>query len=204
VTGLNEFPDVGVHESDLHSDIHAVREHGIEICPPSLDEAEDVVPSSTVETARVLSQLKQNLLHLEGGGESLDQHGSTDSPLGHADVALGEGEDVIPEASLQVVLHLGEVKVWTGSSLNKLTGVVEEVEGEVENRAGNWSIVDGHPRLVEMPSSGAKRQSPGYILRARMAEGGHTGQSKLQVFRRVCTACRQSRSRPGDELHRTS
>lgn len=55
MTGLNEFPDVGVHEGDLHGDIRTVRKHSVEVCPPSLDGAEDVVPPSTVETTRVLS-----------------------------------------------------------------------------------------------------------------------------------------------------
>jgi len=51
VTGLNELPDVGVHESDLHSDIHTVGENSVKVCPPSFDEAEDVIPPSTIETA---------------------------------------------------------------------------------------------------------------------------------------------------------
>jgi len=48
VTGLNELPDVGIHESDLHCDIRTVREHGGEVRPPSLDKAEDVVPPSAI------------------------------------------------------------------------------------------------------------------------------------------------------------
>ena len=55
MTGLNELPNICVHESDLHSDIHTVGQHGVEVCPPSLDEAEDIIPPSTIETARVLS-----------------------------------------------------------------------------------------------------------------------------------------------------
>lgn len=55
MTGLDKLPDVGVHESDLHGDVRTVRKHSVEVRPPSLDEAEDVVPPSTVETARVLS-----------------------------------------------------------------------------------------------------------------------------------------------------
>lgn len=58
MTGLDELRDVGIHEGDLHSDIHTVREDGVEVSPPSLDEAEYVVPPSTVETTRVLSQLE--------------------------------------------------------------------------------------------------------------------------------------------------
>ena len=55
MTGLNELSDVGTHESNLHGDIHTIWEYGVEVCPPSLDEAEDVVPPPAVETAGVLS-----------------------------------------------------------------------------------------------------------------------------------------------------
>ena len=58
MASLNKLPDVGVHESDLHSDIPTVRENSVKVCPPSFDKAEDVIPPSTVETARVLSQLE--------------------------------------------------------------------------------------------------------------------------------------------------
>ena len=158
VTGLNEFPDVGIHEGDLHGDIHAVREHGIEVCPPSLDEAKYIVPPSAIETTRVLSQLEQNFLHLEGGGEGLDQHGSTDGSLGNTDVALGESKDVVPETSLLIVFHLGEVEIGTGSSLDELTSVVEEVEGEIKDGTGDGCVVDGDSRLVEVPSSRAEKK----------------------------------------------
>lgn len=55
MTGLNELPNVGVHECNFHCDIHTVREDGVKVGPPSLDEAEDVVPPSAVETARMFS-----------------------------------------------------------------------------------------------------------------------------------------------------
>lgn len=51
------------------------------------------------------------------------------------------------------MFHLGEVKVRTGPPPDKLAGVVEEVEGEIKDGTGNGGVVDGHPGLVEMPSS---------------------------------------------------
>ena len=102
------------------------------------------------------------------------------------------------------MLHLGEVEIRTEPSPDKLTSVVEEVEGKIEDGTGDGCVVDGNSRFVEMPPSGAEEQSPEYDFRAQTVELEHTGQSKRQAFGRVYTSCRQSQSRPGDEQHRTS
>jgi len=70
---------------------------------------------------------------MEGGGKGLDQYGSTDGSLRDSNVALREDEDVVPETSLLVVLHLREVEIRTRTSLDELTSVMEEVEGKIEN-----------------------------------------------------------------------
>ena len=43
------------------------------ILPQGLDEAEDVVPATTVQASAVLPQLKQDLVHLKGSRQSLNQ-----------------------------------------------------------------------------------------------------------------------------------
>lgn len=94
---------------------------------------------------------------MEGSREGFDQHGSTDGTLGDADVVLGEGENIVPETSFLVVLHFWEVEVRTGTSIDKLTSVMEEVEGKIEDGAGNRGVINSHPRFVEMPSSRAEK-----------------------------------------------
>lgn len=59
----------------------------------------------------MLSQLEQDFLHMKSGGKGLDQDGGADGTVCHVDVGLAEEEDVVPETSFEVVLHLGEVKV---------------------------------------------------------------------------------------------
>ena len=44
------------------------------VCPQGLDEAKDVVPAATVEACAVLPQLKQDLIHLKGSWQCLNQH----------------------------------------------------------------------------------------------------------------------------------
>ena len=53
------------------------------------------------------------------------------------------------------MLHLGQVKVRTESSLDGLECVVEKVETKVEHGAGQGLSVDDDAGLVEMPSSGS-------------------------------------------------
>lgn len=57
----------------------------------------------------------------------------------------------------EVVLHLGQVKVWTETSLDGLECVVEEVETEIEHGTGQGLAVDDDAGLVEVPSSGSGR-----------------------------------------------
>ena len=77
------------------------------------------VPSA-VQPRGVLAELKQDLLHLERGGERLDQHGSADGSVLHADVRLREVEDIVPEPRFLVVLHFGEVEVRARAARDEL------------------------------------------------------------------------------------
>src|ERR1700704_1897662 len=73
VTGLNQEPHIGIHETRLHCHILSVGKDGTLIQTPLLNEAEDVVPSSAVQATRVVAELEQNLFHLESGWECLNQ-----------------------------------------------------------------------------------------------------------------------------------
>jgi nucleoside phosphorylase len=103
----------------------------------------------------VMAKLEQNLLHLESSGECLDQDSAADGSKGNPEVVLGKVEDIVPQASFTVVLHLREVEVRTATASEELFGIVEEVEGKVEDGAAQGLIVNGHTRFIEMPSSRA-------------------------------------------------
>ena len=77
-------------------------------------------------------QLVQNLVHLERGHDGLDQHRGADGALGQAHEPLGLGEHLVPEPGLEMALELGQVEVGAAAPGQQLTGVVVEVEGEVE------------------------------------------------------------------------
>ena len=101
----------------------------------------------------MLSQLPENLLHLEGGGDSLDQDGRSNSSPSHSDGILRHSEDVVPESRLGRVLELGNVEGGSSSSSDDLSGVVEEVDSEIEEGSREVLSVDLDVGLVEMQST---------------------------------------------------
>lgn len=113
---------------------------------------------ATVETRGVISQLEEDFFHLERSRKSFDENSSTDCVMGHANVRLREEEDVVPETRLEVVLHLGQVKVWTSPRLDEFLCIVIEVESKIKDGARDGRIVDSDTRFVEMP---AARTRPG-------------------------------------------
>ena len=153
MTSLNQEPDISVHKTNCHGDIFAVGKNGAPIGSSLLDETEDVVPASAVESGRVIPQLKQNFFHLESGRESFNQDGGSNRVVWYANVRLREEENVIPEASFEIVFHFGEVEIGTRTSLDKFLGIMIKVKREIENGAGNRSVVDGDARFIQVPAS---------------------------------------------------
>ena len=106
----------------------------------------------------MVTELVDDLVHLESGEDGLDQHGTADGATGHADVVLGKVEDIVPETSLEMRLHLGEVEVGAEAALDGLEGVVEEVQTKVEERTADGLTVDGDVLLLKVPATGADNQ----------------------------------------------
>ena len=69
---------VGAQEGLVHRDLRAVGQDERRVVAELLDEAEDVVPAAAVEAGGVLAQLVEDLVHLERGGQRLDEHGRLD------------------------------------------------------------------------------------------------------------------------------
>ena len=106
VAGLDQKLDIGVEEVAVHADLDTVGKHESRIVSQLLDEAEDVVPASAVQSGRMVAQLVENLIHLEGRQDRFEQDGAA-ADARHAQLLLGKREDVVPQARFQVTLHLG-------------------------------------------------------------------------------------------------
>jgi len=102
----------------------------------------------------VIPQLEKNLFHMECSGEGFNQDGCSDSIMRHADIRLSKQENVVPEAGLEIVLHLRKVEVGTEASLDEFIRVVIEEEPKVEQGTRNWCLVNSHAWLIEMPAAG--------------------------------------------------
>ena len=85
VAGLDEKLRVGLEEGLAHDDLAAIGEQEFRLVPERLDEREDVVPAAAVEPGHVVAQLVDDLVHLEGGGKRLDEHGRLDGADRHAE-----------------------------------------------------------------------------------------------------------------------
>lgn len=157
MASLDQQLDVRLHESDFHRHVLAIGKDRVPVLSPPLDEAEDVIPATAVQPARMGPQLPQDLVHLERSWQRLDQDGGADASRWDAAVRLAEVEDVGPQAGFEVVFHFGEVEVGAAAVGEEVSGVVEEEEGKVEDGAGHGLVVDEDARFVEVPSAGANQ-----------------------------------------------
>src|SRR5439155_7558940 len=113
----------------------AVGQHELRAVAELLDDAEDVVPAARVQPCRVVAQLVKDLVHLECGQDCLDEDRGPNRAPRHAQLVLRQVENVVPEASLQVALQLGQIEVRTATLFEQALRVVEQVEAEVEEAA---------------------------------------------------------------------
>jgi hypothetical protein len=90
----------------------------------------------------MLAELVEHFLGLEGRQDRLDQHRAAHAAVRHAERRLGVREDVVPQARLEVALHLRQVEVRTAAPREQLLGVVEEIEPEIDEPAGDGTAVE--------------------------------------------------------------
>jgi len=112
----------------------------------------------------VLAQLVQDLFHLERGEDGLDQHGGLDRAARQAQLVLGAHEDVVPQARLEMALHLGQVEERAGAARDLLLAVVEQEQAEVEDAARDALAVDQHMLLVQVPAARAHLQGGDLVV----------------------------------------
>ncbi len=155
VAGADQQLRVGAHERRGHRDLGAVGELEVGAVPKGLDDAEEVVPPACVEAGAVFPERVEDLLHLEGRGDGLDQDGGADGAARDAEEFLGEDEDVVPQACLAGVLQLGEVEVRAISGVDLPLRAVEEVQAEVHQRRRDGPAVDLQVLFEQVPAAGA-------------------------------------------------
>jgi len=101
----------------------------------------------------VVAELVEDLLGLEGGEDGLDQRRRADGAPRDPERRLRVDEHVVPQARLQVALHLRKVEIRPGSPSEELAGVVAEVEPEVEQAPGDRPAAHENVLLGQVPAA---------------------------------------------------
>ena len=96
MAGFHQQQRVGAQEGCSHGHLRAIRQAKIFIDAKFLDGRKNIIPAADVKTGAMLAQLEQNLVHLERGDNSFDQHRGFYGTLRHADLVLRHNENVVP------------------------------------------------------------------------------------------------------------
>src|ERR1051326_9159059 len=99
----------------------------------------------------MVPQFVEYLVHLERGGNGLDQRGGADGAGGKAEFLLRHHEDVVPEPRLKMALHFGEIKVWPRPPFRKSPAVMEHEQAEIEEGGGDRRAVDRDMLFLHVP-----------------------------------------------------
>jgi hypothetical protein len=99
----------------------------------------------------VLAQLVQDLVHLERREHGLDQDGGLDRAGLEPKRLFREVKDLVPKARFETALELRNVEPGP-------LGVVEDIQAEVEERAGDRLALDVNVPLGQMPAPRAHDQ----------------------------------------------
>ena len=90
----------------------------------------------------MLAQFVQDLVHLERGEDGFDQDCRLDRPARHAQLLLRGDENVVPQPRFEVAFELGQIEVGAAAARDQFLRVVEEVQAEIEDAAGDRLAVD--------------------------------------------------------------
>ena len=96
MTGTDQQARIGTQERFVHGHHLAIWQDFVGVIFQCFDIAKDVVPTTTVQTDNVVSQVIQDLIHLEHGRQSLDQGRRFDGATRQADMIFGEAEHLTP------------------------------------------------------------------------------------------------------------
>src|SRR6185369_9226267 len=125
----------------------------------------------------MITKLVQEFVHLESGEDGFDQAGSSNAALRYTELLLRTHENLIPQTSFQVRLHLGKIKIRPVTARKKLLRVVKEVEAKVKDGRRHGLTIDQHMPLDHMPASSADKKNCGPLVQSVRLAG-------LWVFKR--------------------
>lgn len=109
VTGPDEQIGVASHEVLSHADLNSVGKKTIGVGLERLDIAENVIPSTAVQTNGVIPQFIENLIHLKHRRKSFNQDGGPDAPVRYSDHFLRRLKHPVPYPRFSVQLYITHI-----------------------------------------------------------------------------------------------
>ncbi len=109
-----------------------------------LDIAEDIVPTATVQANNVVTQGMQYFVHLEYSRQGFNQQRGFDGAARQPETIFGITKDLTPPGRFLPGLGFRQVEIGAAAFCQQIFMVVEEVEGKVEQAAGDRFPIPGH------------------------------------------------------------
>src|SRR5215471_6929686 len=100
-----------------HRDERAISEHEVWPVPKLFDAGKNVIPTSTIQSGRMVAQFVKNFVHLKRGWNGFDEHGGANAAARNSQRVLCEIERVVPNPRLEMALHLRKIKIWTAATI---------------------------------------------------------------------------------------
>ena len=147
-----------------HSHLGTVGINEIRNVAELFDGAKDIVPASAVQTGGMFPQFIEDLVHLKGGQDGLDEHRCFDSAPRNTQFILSQDKHIVPQPGFQVALQLGQVEVGASSLLKQRFDVVEEVQAKIEQTGRDFLTIDQHMLLRKMPAPRTNQQRRGLVI----------------------------------------
>ncbi len=98
-------------------------------------------------------QLIEDFVHLEGGRQRLDEDGRLDRAGRQAEQRLRLDEDIVPQTRFEIAFELRQIEIGAGASGQRCLGIEEDIEAEVEQRAGDDFAIERRVGFIEMPAA---------------------------------------------------
>ena len=164
VAGADHQLGVGAHEGHGHGDLCAVGQDLLLVLGELLDGAENIVPPPGVEPRSMVTNLVENLFHLQRAKNRLNEDGGADRPLGNAEPFLRSHKHIVPEARLEVALQFGEIEVGAAATGQQFGSVAIHIQAKVKEAAGDRLTVDQHILLDQVPATRAHQQRRHFVI----------------------------------------
>lgn len=100
VTGFDQQARVGAQKRFVHRYHLPVRQDAIRVIFQRFDIAENIIPTTTVETDDMITQRMKNLIHLENSRQRFNQQGRFDRTARQVKAVFGVAENFTPPGLL--------------------------------------------------------------------------------------------------------